>query len=1271
MSRLLTDYGVVAVPSINPAFNRVSVRMLPGTSIADCIRNTMPDTWGPAQKQIRVTVNGHVIFPGLWERVKPKADSHVLIEVVPASSGTLRSVLTIAVAIAAVAAGQFYGPGLALSVLGPTAGAAGSIGSALVSAALSTAIVTAGSLLINSLIPIKNEKDVPVYAVSNLRNRSTPDGIIPQNYGENRVAGVYGMLPWSEAIGNDRYINALLIFSGGTNRVRAVQFGETPIERFKGVTMEIREGFPGDAKHTICNRIVIEKALNIGLLFVGPNSGPQYRTTARDVTDCSFDITFPSGLGGLREDGDKIAANVTISYRYSKVGTDVWSAPTVRDIVSDRMGTSLTRTFPIVFPERGQYVIELTRTNGDYDPPEFESNSKTKRTGRSFWTALRSFRPEYPIAYPKPLTTIALRMLGSAQLNGSIDEVNAIISSMCDVINPDTGAVTFEETNNPASLYRHQMLKVMAYPLEPDEIDEMREFYRFCRDQGLAYNRWINNDMSVLDLISEICAAGRGSPHDTGERWDVIIDRPSDMVAALLSPENTYEFSGEIAYVQFPHAFRISFQDETANYGAAERVVRWPGYDGPITITESLDLPGHTNPTQVWKEGRRRQYEVIHRSNTYKVKQDLENLTVQRGDRVLMSHELLDSNLAAGRVVAVEDVYQVGMVARLTCDVEMVEGRNYGCRWREADGQSYMRAIMTIPGIDEDIAFVGEGRLPKEGDLVFVGEYGIESIACTIQQIERMSKFTAEITMKDHAPQIQELLDADVVPVWDGRVGKPIEGQNDIPNAPTITNIISGTHALGVATTAIPYPVVVSIEMPGGSTVPLSGFEVRHRKVGMPGYTITYTPAGSTTVLLPGYAKGDNIEMSAHAISLKGTPGPYGSPNATHTVGSGDIAAPVALTVALDRAASSSGGVSVRLRMTSSVSLREGAFLVGRYRKVGDTPWIAMDRDSGDPFLVRSRELADAQNYEAQGAISTEGGGEVSAFLNASGSPILAVADASAPLAPRYISTTRTGIIVSHTFRQSASPNARTIELLRADGFGKVLADATVIPLGPYSPNQQDTYEDVFEYGYRQTWMQTKNGSGLVSPADGPKVMSKFDQAGNLTIAPNDISHTSWTKSNLDAAPPVAGGPTGPDGALATLVTEKALAGSKSILWHATGLTSGKRFRAIYGIKPSGRTRGRLDLFDPANTGIYTRVVFNLGTGTLGAVATAGAAFTGATADLVKVSADYWLLVLTSKAALTAIDTRFYFYDDAGAASYLGDTSKGMLLWACTFAAVD
>lgn len=380
------------------------------------------------------------------------------------------------------------------------------------------------------------------------------------------------------------------------------------------------------------------------------------------------------------------------------------------------------------------------------------------------------------------------------------------------------------------------------------------------------------------------------------------------------------------------------------------------------------------------------------------------------------------------------------------------------------------------------------------------------------------------------------------------------------------------------------------------------------------------------------------------------------------------IASPTGVSVVADRRVVAGGSTAVWGVLSWAASPRPDVTVEPSYRLLSAT------EANFRPMSTRQNELS----AEAGPLTDTEGyvfrvrfrsGGQVSDWSEAV--TLTATADGTAPTAPTYTSAALTGTSARHTFRQSPSLNARTIELLRADGFGKTSADATVVFSEALSPNQSDAYDDVFEFGYRQTWMRAKNGSGVVSPVDGPKVMTKFDQAGNLTIAPNDLSHTSWTKSNLSAPSPVSGGPTGPDGALATMVSETAASGSKSIIWHATGLTSGKKFRAIYGIKPSGRTRGRLDLFDPANpTTSYTRVVFNLGTGVLGTVATAGSAFTGTTANLVKVSADYWLLVLTSTATLTAIDTRFYFYDDAGVASYTGDTSKGMYLWACTFAMV-
>lgn len=131
MRTTATDIGVVALPTVFGPRNRVAVRVQPGTTLAEMVDQTVPQLKGPARARSHLTVNGHVIPSELWGKVKPKAGTHVIIQVVPGESSTLRSVLTIVVAIAAVAAGQFYGPGLASALM-----ITGDIGTAIASASI-------------------------------------------------------------------------------------------------------------------------------------------------------------------------------------------------------------------------------------------------------------------------------------------------------------------------------------------------------------------------------------------------------------------------------------------------------------------------------------------------------------------------------------------------------------------------------------------------------------------------------------------------------------------------------------------------------------------------------------------------------------------------------------------------------------------------------------------------------------------------------------------------------------------------------------------------------------------------------------------------------------------------------------------------------------------------------------------------------------------------------------------------------------------------------
>ncbi|WP_019905966.1 hypothetical protein [Methylobacterium sp. 77] len=109
---------VLAIPHIlDSTQDRVELSVLPGQSIAEMVDETLSAARALGPGYIRVTIDGHIVEAENWHRVRAKAGMHVLIRVVP-QGDALKSVLTIALTVAAVAAGQYYALGLleALSI---------------------------------------------------------------------------------------------------------------------------------------------------------------------------------------------------------------------------------------------------------------------------------------------------------------------------------------------------------------------------------------------------------------------------------------------------------------------------------------------------------------------------------------------------------------------------------------------------------------------------------------------------------------------------------------------------------------------------------------------------------------------------------------------------------------------------------------------------------------------------------------------------------------------------------------------------------------------------------------------------------------------------------------------------------------------------------------------------------------------------------------------------------------------------------------------------
>ncbi|CAN2532524.1 hypothetical+protein [Methylocapsa aurea] len=885
-----------ALPHLDSA-QRTEITVAAGLTISDIVAIAMPAATQEQRAVARVIIGDSIIPHEAWGKVRPKPGVAVIVRLVPESSGLLRSALSITVAVAAMALGQFYvGPIL----LG--AGGLGLTGTALTAATsvATGALGIAGTLLVNSLIPLRqshnsNNFNLPSYSVQGWKNNANPDAPIPCILGTMRYAAPFAAGPYTEASGDDSYVTGLFNFGYGALSIptATLRIGDTPLSKYTEVNYELREGYGADAPVTIYPTQVIEEHVSVELSNVhASNFWPDSRFTAADSTECAIDFTFPNGLIAFTEQkvGNTTVnrqgpwgVNFKIEQRLETSST--WT--TVQDpmTVSGETQRTFVRTYRWTLPSRGRYEIRITRTNDDWD--DWDQSSQTwKIISRSWWSAIRSYRPEYPLNFGKPLALCAVKVKATRQLNGTLDNFNAICSRIC--LDWDSGTSTWvtRATKNPASLFRYVLQSnAFAYPKADSEIDlvQLQYWHEFCATRGLAYNRVQDYEATLYDVLGDIAAAGRAAPGIDNGKWTVIIDEVKTTVIAHISPRNSWSFSGERPYVRFPDGFRVRFQDETSTFGytEAERIIPWPGFVGDPQIVEAIDLPGLTDPAQIWIEARRRQYELIYRRDEWTVMMDYESLVCRRGDLVRLSHDVLDRVQVSSRVKMISADHVL-----LDDVVTMEASTSYAVRFRKLPSSdsaadiSVVRRVSTHAGMTDTLYFSDTGDLPAVGDLAFFGVYGSESFEAIVKSIEGAENMTRRVTLIPHAPEIQTLADAEIVPPWDGRVGAEIIVSGSTPAVPIIGTIVSGVDA-GPEPPILVY-IPVSIGSGGGGT---TYFEIDHRLVGAGSWTVALVPVASGGTTINTYSKGDHIEVRARAI---GTAVSAYTSTVTHTVAAND-----------------------------------------------------------------------------------------------------------------------------------------------------------------------------------------------------------------------------------------------------------------------------------------------------------------------------------------------------------------------------------------------
>ncbi|TVQ82103.1 MAG: hypothetical protein EA357_10640 [Micavibrio sp.] len=439
--------------------------------------------------------------------------------------------------------------------------------------------------------------------------------------------------------------------------------------------------------------------------------------------------------------------------------------------------------------EKGQYDVRMRRLT-----PDSEDDAVFDET---VWTALHILRYEIPVQM-QGLAMTALRIRATDQLSGVIDRFNGVVRTVL----PDWNGEDWVKrvTSNPAALFRHVLQGAAnARPLPDSRIDfeKLQDWHAACAAAGREFNAVIDYQASVRDVLLDIAAAGRASPSVIDGKWGVVRDIPQSVPVQHFTPRNSRDFQGEKQFDTPPHALRIRFANREKLWQQDELIVYDDGYNAETaTRFETLDLPGITDPAQIWRDGRYHIATARLRPEKYSFTTDIEHIVCTRGDLIRLTHDVPLFGLHSARVKEV--VQQDGLAVAVTLDaeVEIEAGKDYSLRFRKADGSSLVAAVTAQGGAVKTLQLqtpLAEQDAPQSGDLAMFGETGRESAEMIVQAIRPGSDFSARIICVDAAPEIHQA-DQGEIPVFDAQISIPPELRR--PPRPQIISVQSGPEVL-------------------------------------------------------------------------------------------------------------------------------------------------------------------------------------------------------------------------------------------------------------------------------------------------------------------------------------------------------------------------------------------------------------------------------------------------------------------------------------------
>ena len=312
---------------------------------------------------------------------------------------------------------------------------------------------------------------------------------------------------------------------------------------------------------------------------------------------------------------------------------------------SSRPGVRLTgarqeptrQTVSIEVP-KGQYEVRVLKVTGDIKGPRDSNETAVSQ--------ILCFQPD-EADYTGQLR-VALRIKATHQLNGAIDEFNAIAQASAPVWNGERFDII--PTSNPAACFldfalgkRVDGVRVYGAGLDHEQIDfdSIKAWQAWCESKNLTFDYVLDRKVSQAEILQIIARAGRASPTWQSGKLGVVWDAADLPVVAMFGPFNIRAGTFKIDYINEGTADEIvgNFINPERDWQMDEVRVRVPG----ATTTNNplqLDLEGCTNPEMAGREVNLLAASQVWHRRRVTWETDIEGWVANRGDVVQISHDL-------------------------------------------------------------------------------------------------------------------------------------------------------------------------------------------------------------------------------------------------------------------------------------------------------------------------------------------------------------------------------------------------------------------------------------------------------------------------------------------------------------------------------------------------------------------------------------------------------------------------------------------------------